>query len=103
VAFRLQLLEPRELVSIGTRWILVITTLFTIVVCASAESVRAPLEPRTSLSSGERASLPDDQLFDFYGNEVSDAVARYKLDLTGSLYEEHSPETELPRLKPPKS
>ena len=38
---------------------------------------------------------------DLYGNEVSDAVARFKLDDAGSLYEVHSPETELPRLASP--
>jgi len=38
---------------------------------------------------------------DLYGNEVSDAVARYRLDETGSLYEVHSPQTELPRLASP--
>lgn len=40
---------------------------------------------------------------DLYGNEVTDAVAKYKLDATGSLYELHSPQTELPRLGSPKS
>lgn len=40
---------------------------------------------------------------DIYGNEVSDAVARYKFDATGGLYETHSPQTELPRLASPKS
>lgn len=40
---------------------------------------------------------------DFYGNEVTDAVAHYTLDPTGTLYEEHSPETEVPRLGAPKS
>jgi hypothetical protein len=40
---------------------------------------------------------------DLFGNEVSDAVARYKLDRGGSLYEVHSPRTELPRLSPPSS
>ena len=39
---------------------------------------------------------------DFYGNEVTDAVAKYTLDESGSLYEVHSPQTELPRLTPPK-
>jgi hypothetical protein len=38
---------------------------------------------------------------DLYGNEVSDAVTRYKLDDAGSLYEVHSPQTELPRLASP--
>lgn len=40
---------------------------------------------------------------DLYGNEVSDAVAEYGLDATGSLYEMHAPQVELPRLPSPKS
>ena len=35
---------------------------------------------------------------DLYGNEVSDAVAKYRTDTTGTIYELHSPHTELPRL-----
>jgi hypothetical protein len=44
-----------------------------------------------------------DGVVDLYGNEVSDAVARYTLDPAGSLYELHSPQTELTRLGSPKS
>ena len=40
---------------------------------------------------------------DLYGNEVSDAVAKYRMDVTGVLYELHSPRTEVPRLGSPKS
>jgi hypothetical protein len=40
---------------------------------------------------------------DLYGNEVNDALATYTLDQSGSLYELHSPRTELPRLGIPKS
>ena len=40
---------------------------------------------------------------DLSGNDITDAVAEYKLDATGSLYELHSPQTELPRLPSPKS
>jgi hypothetical protein len=40
-------------------------------------------------------------LEDLHGNDVTDAVARYKLDAAGSLYEVHSPQTELPRLRAP--
>jgi len=46
----------------------------------------------------EGAGIPD-----LYGNEVSDAVARYKADGAGALYEVHSPQTEVPRLGSPKS
>jgi hypothetical protein len=48
----------------------------------------------------------DDDVYDavdFYGNEVTAAVATYKLDGSGALYELHSPQTELPQLPPPKS
>jgi hypothetical protein len=40
---------------------------------------------------------------DFYGNDVTAAVARYKLDATGSLYEAHSPQTQMAKLGSPKS
>jgi len=50
-----------------------------------------------------REDATDEGTTDLYGNEVSDAVARYTLDAEGSLYEQHSPRTELPRLGPPKS
>jgi hypothetical protein len=45
----------------------------------------------------------DGEAVDLYGNEVSDAIATYSLDPAGSLYELHSPQTELPRLAAPKS
>lgn len=38
---------------------------------------------------------------DLYGNEVSDAVTRYRLDDEGGLYEVHSPQIELPSLGSP--
>jgi hypothetical protein len=44
-----------------------------------------------------------DGFVDMYGNEVTDAVATYTFDRAGSLYELHSPQTELPRLGMPKS
>jgi hypothetical protein len=43
----------------------------------------------------------DRSVQDLYGNDVSDAVARYKADPEGTVYEEHSPQTEIPYLKPP--
>ena len=54
------------------------------------------------------AAMPSPQAdeiesIDMSGNEVSDAVAKYKLDATGALYELHSPQTEVPRLGAPKS
>jgi hypothetical protein len=49
------------------------------------------------------AHADTDGTVDLYGNEVIDAVATYSLDPAGSLYELHSPQTELPRLASPKS
>jgi hypothetical protein len=50
--------------------------------------------------------LPDDEEFvaeelDIRGNEIVRPVERYGVDPRGSLYELHSPHTEIPRLAPP--
>lgn len=55
-----------------------------------------PVDHRTPLDA-------TDGTVDLYGNEISDAVATYSLDPGGSLYEVHSPQTELPHLASPKS
>ena len=65
----------------------------------------------TSIASHEEVLAPElrderdesEGPVDLLGNEVTDAVAKYKFDATGSLYETHSPQTELPRLGSPKS
>jgi hypothetical protein len=41
-----------------------------------------------------------DEAPDLYGNDVAKAIAQYKSDAGGSLYEEHSPSTEVTRLRP---
>lgn len=91
-----------------------------LIVCARAWSASQPPEipasaARSVLSQPRRDAAPehgpalmqddpfDESVVDLYGNEVSDAVARYKVDPEGSLYELHSPHTELPRLGSPKS
>ena len=48
----------------------------------------------------EQAGLPH---FDLYGNEVEDAITDYRLDQGGVVYERHSPDIEVPRLRPPVS
>lgn len=82
----------------------------------SQSSTRAPLEVRPAvvatdhvlLADNERADEADhedavDGFVDVYGNKVTDAIATYTFDRGGSLYELHSPQTELPRLGIPKS
>jgi hypothetical protein len=51
----------------------------------------------------DRPSPDDSAAVDLFGNEVTDAIATYGVDPAGSLYELHSPQTELPRLGSPKS
>ena len=55
--------------------------------------------------AGETKSDSDDTeaIIDLYGNEVSPAIATYSFDSLGSLYEVHSPQTELPKLGSPKT
>jgi hypothetical protein len=38
---------------------------------------------------------------DLYGNEIEAAIADYRLDVGGTVYERHSPETALPKLGSP--
>ena len=70
-----------------------------------AVTATAPAPDQLDLSVGppERLSDDEDRVRDLYGNDIASAVAKYTFDATGSLYEIHSPHTELPRLGPPKS
>jgi len=67
---------------------------------ASSIASDLPAPPRVFEAPRQRE---DDIDVDLYGNDVTDAVAKYKLDSDGSLYELHSPQTQLPRLGSPKS
>jgi hypothetical protein len=60
--------------------------------------------PDATVRADDQSSTDDaDGTVDLFGNEVTDAVAKYKFDATGSLYELHSPQIELPRLGSPKT
>ncbi len=77
--------------------------------CSTLDVPPAGVATDRVLAAGdERADEADredaaDGFVDMYGNEVTDAVATYTFDRGGSLYELHSPQTELPRLGSPKS
>jgi hypothetical protein len=66
---------------------------------AGNELLRASAESRDDRDPADSS----DAFTDLYGNEVSDAIATYTFDQSGSLYELHSPQTELPKLGSPKS
>ena len=52
--------------------------------------------PDGAVRADDQSSTDDNEgTVDLFGNEVTDAVAKYKTDATGSLYELHSPETKL--------
>lgn len=79
-----------------------------VVVTLSPAQPVTPLDAdRDSLTPGtapRELELDDpDERLDLYGNPVSDGVAEYRLDSDGSVYELHSPHTELPRLGSPKT
>jgi hypothetical protein len=69
---------------------------------ASPDVLDARDEAQTRDELDDRAG-GSDGFTDLYGNEVTDAIATYTFDRSGSLYELHSPQTELPRLGIPKS
>lgn len=75
------------------------------VLSATATTPASAASDQVDLPSDAPEARSDDHdgMADFYGNEVTSAVAKYSYDATGSLYELHSPQTELPRLGSPKS
>ena len=64
-----------------------------------SDETRAVKQARGEREPGEAGN----GFTDLYGNEISDAIATYTFDRSGSLYELHSPQTALPRLGSPKS
>ena len=77
----------------------------------AVEGGRSSADGHSSVATIEPAPVPQEAVdgedpgaaVDIYGNEVTDAVAKYKADRAGTLYELHSPQTEVPRLASPKS
>lgn len=121
VAFPLQLAQLERL-GLNTLRRLAVAALFAIVWMWALFALplhradRAPVRPaktaefaQPSHTSAVPGTDPDldrdaaDGAVDLLGNDVTDAVARYSLDATGSLYEVHSPQTEIPKLGSPKS
>jgi hypothetical protein len=94
--------SERHLVSIRGRTLIVAITLGGVTISGLAAPHRKPFSSIRRASHDEFAIPPRDVPVDFNGNEVWQAIARYRVDPTGALHEEHSPETELPRLGSPK-
>ena len=72
------------------------------IIGAGHSALRSSAFPLILHASDGGTNSPRDASLDFNGNEVRRAIARYKVDPLGAVYEEHSPETEVPRLGSPK-
>ena len=78
-------------------WIVVLAT-----VCAFFSRSAETSPPAVSTPKADVTEQVQGET-DLFGNDVSDAVARYTVDADGALYEVHSPQTEIPKLGSPKS
>jgi hypothetical protein len=52
------------------------------------------------VETGDSREARDPEV-DLFGNEVEPAIADYRVDLRGTIYERHSPETAVARLGSP--
>ena len=67
----------------------------------TAQSSWVPGEVKSE--PGVESGNSPERRVDLLGNEIEDAVADYRVDLGGDMYERHSPETAVPRLGSPSS
>ena len=69
----------------------------------SAEVTAQPADRAASvlIEPSVEADDPLDPRVDLFGNEVEDALADYRIDHGGDVYEQHSPETALQKLGSP--
>jgi len=90
-------------------WIIAAVTVSLSCAVLSSFTHRTPLAAYQTAPNS--SAIPDDRVvgtdsdgtIDLYGNDVTAAVAKYSIDATGSLYEVHSPQTEIPKLGSPKT
>jgi hypothetical protein len=102
----LQIAATEDRVARRGRIAVVLTlTLFTVAFSAGQRLHRPDRRPAPHGSRlvAVQPQPADAAIIDAFGNEVTQAVATYKIDSTGDLYEEHSPQTEVPRLGSPKT
>src|SRR5688572_12119436 len=63
--------------------------------CSSGAVVRG------SLVEPGNPSASEDPRVDLFGNEIEEAIADYRIDLRGGVYERHSPDTAVQKLGSP--
>ena len=68
----------------------------------TGETFGHPTDPDDGLALfGREDGLDDGAQIDLQGDEVTPAVATYKFDPEGNIYETHAPHTEVPHLGSP--
>src|SRR5262245_5816919 len=96
VAFRLQIARAEERVGRrGRIAVVLILTVFTVAFGAGrlvGHATRHPEPHGSRIAAATALPADDDSVIDAFGNEVTEAVASYKLDSKGTIYEEHSPQ-----------
>jgi hypothetical protein len=88
---------------VAVSWLLLVCPLLTSEIVTVSQSQSVVTAARETTPDIRHSSEDLDGVVDLYGNEVTDAVAEYTLDAAGSLYEVHSPQTELFHLASPKT
>jgi hypothetical protein len=75
------------------------------IAASSAEITAQPqwVSGEVKSTPGVEAGNSPEPRVDLLGNEIEDAVADYRVDLGGDVYERHSPETAVPKLGSPSS
>lgn len=98
LSFLVGLLWVLALVAGFTMWRDSATTAYSVLI--DATDTTSVSEPRTrrGLETHDQFAEPRR---DLYGNEVTGAVADYRVDPRGDLYERHAPDTAVLKLGPP--
>jgi hypothetical protein len=78
------------------------------IAATSAEITRPAAVPSREVIEGSLVEPRDSDeppvpRFDLFGNEIEEAVADYRVDQRGGIYERHSPDTAVPKLGLPKT
>jgi hypothetical protein len=96
-----------ELVSIPVRRIVRFIMTVTLLSLGSGPLLPSVSAPGTAVETGFSRIAPAHETsansIDLFGDDVVSAVATYKIDPTGAIYEEHSPNTEIAHLGEPTS
>lgn len=102
-------------VATGTIWLLVVLigrAMLHPAVAVPVQPSSAPTHARTTSVIVEEEFAPpgamrtidsDEPRFDLFGNEIDVAIADYRLDRRGTIYERHSPDTAVSKLGSPKT